>query len=449
MRIFIIEDDLWYSELLVYHLSLNPDYEIYKFHTAKDALANIHLRPDVITLDYSLTDATGIDVLRKIKSFNADIEVIIISGQDDVKTAIGLLREGAYDYFVKDDETKDRLWNAIIKIKNSNSLRKEVEELREEVVQKYDFSKNLLGNSEAMKKVYSLINKATQSNITVSITGETGTGKEVVAKTIHYHSDRAKKPFVAINTAAIPKELLESELFGHEKGAFTGAINRKIGKFEEANGGTLFLDEIGELDLNLQAKLLRVLQEKELTRVGGNGIVKIDCRIVVATHKNLFDEVQKGNFREDLYYRLLGLPITLPALRDRGNDILLIAKNFIDNFCKENKLEKKTLSPEAQQKLLNYSYPGNVRELSAIINLAVVMSDDQMILPDHIILQNSASLDNLLAVELTLGEYNKIIIQHYMEKFSGDVIKVAEKLAIGKSTLYRMIQQGFIKQKQH
>jgi DNA-binding NtrC family response regulator len=192
-----------------------------------------------------------------------------------------------------------------------------------------------------------------------------------------------------------------------------------------------------------------VLQEKELTRVGGNGIVKIDCRIVVATHKNLFDEVQKGNFREDLYYRLLGLPITLPALRDRGNDILLIAKNFIDNFCKENKLERKTLNPEAQQKLLNYSYPGNVRELSAIINLAVVMSDDQTILPEHIILQNSASLDNLLAVELTLGEYNKIIIQHYMDKYSGDVIKVAEKLAIGKSTLYRMIQQGFIKQKQH
>ncbi|TAE89941.1 MAG: sigma-54-dependent Fis family transcriptional regulator, partial [Bacteroidetes bacterium] len=372
MRIFIIEDDVWYSELLVYHLSLNPDYEVHKFNTAKEALAKLHLKPDVITLDYSLADAKGDEVLKKIKSFNPDTEVIIISGQEDVSTAIGLLREGAYDYFVKDDDTKDRLWSTIIKIRDTKALKQEVETLREEVAQKYDYSKSIAGNSDAIKRIFNLIDKATKTNITVSITGETGTGKELVAKAIHYHSERAKKAFVAVNVAAIPKELLESELFGYEKGAFTGASNRKIGKFEEADKGTLFLDEIGELDLNLQAKLLRALQEKEITRVGGNGTVKVDCRIVVATHKNLQEEAQKGNFREDLYYRLLGLPITLPPLRDRGNDILLIAKHFIESFCKENKLKKKTLSNEAQQKLLKYHYPGNVRELGAVINLAVV-----------------------------------------------------------------------------
>lgn len=447
MRIFIIEDDVWYSELLVYHLSLNPDYEVHKFNTAKEALAKLHLKPDVITLDYSLADAKGDEVLKKIKSFNPDTEVIIISGQEDVSTAIGLLREGAYDYFVKDDDTKDRLWSTIIKIRDTKALKQEVETLREEVAQKYDYSKSIAGNSDAIKRIFNLIDKATKTNITVSITGETGTGKELVAKAIHYHSERAKKAFVAVNVAAIPKELLESELFGYEKGAFTGASNRKIGKFEEADKGTLFLDEIGELDLNLQAKLLRALQEKEITRVGGNGTVKVDCRIVVATHKNLQEEAQKGNFREDLYYRLLGLPITLPPLRDRGNDILLIAKHFIESFCKENKLKKKTLSNEAQQKLLKYHYPGNVRELGAVINLAVVMSDDDTIEEKDINFNSSGSITGMMMHEMTLQEYNHAIIQHYLDKYNADVLLVAKKLDIGKSTLYRMIQSGELKTK--
>lgn len=445
MRIFIIEDDIWYSELLVYHLSLNPDYEIHKFNTAKDALAKLQLKPDVITLDYSLADAKGDEVLKKIKSFNPDIEVIIISGQEDVSTAIGLLREGAYDYFVKDDDTKDRLWSTIVKIRDTKALKQEVETLREEVAQKYDYSKSIAGNSDAIKRIFALIDKATKTNITVSITGETGTGKELVAKAIHYHSDRAKKAFVAVNVAAIPKELLESELFGYEKGAFTGANNRKIGKFEEADKGTLFLDEIGELDLNLQAKLLRALQEKEITRVGGNGTVKVDCRIVVATHKNLQEEAQKGNFREDLYYRLLGLPIALPPLRDRNNDILLIAKHFIETFCKENKLKKKILSNEAQQKLLKYHYPGNVRELGAIINLAVVMSDDDTIEEKDINFNSSGSITGMMMREMTLQEYNNAIIQHYLDKYNADVLLVAKKLDVGKSTLYRMIQAGELK----
>jgi DNA-binding NtrC family response regulator len=305
----------------------------------------------------------------------------------------------------------------------------------------------IIGKSPAIEKVFSLIEKAAKTNITVSVTGETGSGKEMIAKAIHYNSDRHKAPFVAVNVAAIPRELIESELFGHEKGAFTGAVTRRIGRFEEADKGTLFLDEIGELDINLQAKLLRVLQEREITRVGGNSITKINVRIVVATHKNLLEEVAKKTFREDLYYRLIGLPILLPPLRDRGNDILILAKHFTDAFCKENKLGKKSISPEAQQKLLGYSFPGNVRELKSIMELAVVMADEEVIEADHITLSSSASINDLLSKDITLKEFEAQIIQHFLEKYDHDVLQVAKKLDVGKSTIYRMIQNGELKVK--
>jgi DNA-binding NtrC family response regulator len=252
---------------------------------------------------------------------------------------------------------------------------------------------------------------------------------------------------VAVNVAAIPRELIEAELFGHEKGAFTGAVTRRIGKFEEADKGTLFLDEIGELDINLQAKLLRVLQEREITRIGSNAVTKIDVRIVVATHKNLLEEVKSKNFREDLYYRLIGLPIYLPPLRERGNDILILSKHFIDGFCKENKLDKKTLSPESQQKLMQYPFPGNVRELKSVVELAVVMADEEVINPEHITLNTSASIADLLNKEMTLKEFEIQILQHYLDKYDKDVLLVAKKLDVGKSTLYRMIQNGELKMK--
>ncbi|MBC8034835.1 MAG: sigma-54-dependent Fis family transcriptional regulator, partial [Chitinophagaceae bacterium] len=311
-KIFILEDNTWYGSMLHHYLSMNPEYEVRRFETPTEFFANLHEHPAVVTLDYSLPDCDGSEVLRRIHEFNKDIQVIIISGQEDVATAINLLKSGAFDYIVKDDDTKDRLWNSIQHLKEIVGLKKEVEDLRTQVGRQYDFSKIILGTSEAISKVYALIEKASKTNITVSVTGETGTGKEMVAKAIHYNSDRHKMPFVAVNVAAIPSELIESELFGHEKGAFTGAVTRRIGKFEEADKGTLFLDEIGELDINLQAKLLRVLQEKEITRVGDNAVVKINVRIIVATHKNLLEEVQQKRFREDLYYRLFGLPILLP-----------------------------------------------------------------------------------------------------------------------------------------
>ena len=439
-KIFILEDDIWYGSMLFHYLSLNPEYEVKRFDSPKVFFSCLHENPDVVTLDYSLPDSDGGEVLKRIKDYGKNIQVVIISGQEDVGTAISLLKNGAFDYIVKDDDTKDRLWNTLLHLREIAGLKQEVEDLRSEVGRKYDFSQMILGKSDAIKKIYLLIEKACKTNITVSVTGETGTGKEVVAKAIHYNSERHKMPFVAVNVAAIPRELIESELFGHEKGAFTGAITRRIGKFEEADKGTLFLDEIGELDINLQAKLLRVLQEKEITRVGGNAVTPINARIIVATHKNLLEEVKNKRFREDLYYRLIGLPIELPPLRERGSDILILAKHYMDFFCKENRIAKKSLSPEAQQKMLQYAYPGNVRELKSMIELSVVMADGEIIEPMHITLNSSGSISNMLSQETSLKEYTNQIIQHYLDKYESDVLLVAKKLDIGKSTIYRMLK---------
>jgi len=446
-KVFIVEDDTWYGSMLQHYLSLNPEYEIKRFESPSDFFDHLHENPDVVTLDYSLPDCDGGEVLKKIKQHNPDARVIVISGQEDVATAINLLKNGAFDYIVKDEETKDRLWNSIKNLREISSLKQEVETLKTQVGRKYDFSQMILGKSEAIEKVFALIEKASKTNITVSIIGETGSGKEMVAKAIHYNSDRSKQPFVAVNVAAIPRDLLESELFGHEKGSFTGAVARRIGKFEEADKGTLFLDEIGELDINLQAKLLRVLQEREITKVGSNTVTPINVRIIVATHKNLLEEVKAKNFREDLYYRLIGLPIQLPPLRERANDIVILAKSFVDAFCKENKLSKKSLSSEAQQKLLSYSFPGNVRELKSIVELAVVMADEEVIMPEHITMNTTSSINSLLSKELSLKEFEIQIIQHYLDKYDRDVLLVAKKLDVGKSTLYRMIQAGELKVK--
>jgi len=450
-KIFIVEDDLWYSSMLEHVLSLNPDYQVKKFNSAKDFFAALHEKPNVISLDYSLPDATGEEIVKKIKLESPDSKVIIISSQEDIKVAINLLKIGVYDYIVKDEDTKDRLWHSIQNIRENTDLKKEIETLKEEVVRKYDFSKTIIGNSPAINRVFNLIEKATKTNITISLTGETGTGKEVAAKCIHYNSERSNKPFVAINIAAIPKDLLESELFGHEKGAFTGAVARRIGKFEEAHKGTLFLDEIGEMDLNMQSKLLRALQERELSRVGSNEVIKFDVRIIVATHKNLLDEVKQGNFREDLYYRLLGLPINLPPLRERENDVLLIAKHYMELFCKENKLSPKVLSTEAKKIILNHHFPGNIRELKSIIELSTVMADGKEILPEHLNITANNSLENFIVKDATLKEFNIKLIQYYLDLYNCDVIKVAKKLDIGKSTIYRMIQNKElnIQKKQH
>ncbi|CAN0161486.1 unnamed protein product, partial [Chrysoparadoxa australica] len=274
--VFVVEDNEWYNKLLVHQLALNPDFKIKSFTTGQALLDNLSQRPNVVTLDYRLSDMDGEAVLKKVKEFDPAIEVIIISEQEEIETAVELLKLGAFDYLVKSNDIKDRLHNSIRHIREHDGLKKQVQTLKKEVQSKFEFEKSIIGQSPAIKKVFNMLEKATKTNITVTVTGETGTGKEVVAKAIHYNSDRKEQPFVPVNMAAIPAELIESELFGHEKGAFTGAATRRIGKFEEANNGTLFLDEIGEMDLSFQAKLLRAIQDKEVTRVGGNKITKLN-----------------------------------------------------------------------------------------------------------------------------------------------------------------------------
>nr|WP_319998741.1 sigma-54 dependent transcriptional regulator [uncultured Draconibacterium sp.] len=440
-KIFVVEDDEWYRRLLVHNLSMNPDYEVKAFGTGKECLNNLHELPDVVTLDYRLPDMKGLEVLKQIKAINDDIQVILISEQDDIEVVVDLLKHGAYDYIVKSKDIRERLLNTVNNISKEFKLKDEIRSLRQEVKKKYSYENTIVGNSPATQKIYNLIEKATRTNVTVSISGETGTGKELVAKAIHYNSSRAKQPFVPVNMAAIPNELIESELFGHEKGAFTGAAARRIGKFEEAHSGTLFLDEIAEMDISLQAKLLRALQEKEIIRVGSNKAVKIDCRIIIATNKNLLEEVKKGNFRQDLYYRFYGLPIDLPPLRDRGNDVIVLAKSFIQQFCKENKLEQKQLSPSASKKLLAYPFPGNVRELKSVIELAATLADEKEITADHLLLEDAENIAGLFTEELTLREYNLRLVKRMLEKYDNKPKVVADKLDIGVATIYRMLKE--------
>jgi DNA-binding NtrC family response regulator len=441
--IFIVEDDPIYGMILERHLSLNPDYAVEVFTSGQDLLKNLYRNPSVISLDYQLGDFTGGELLKRIKKYNPEIPVVIVSGQENIGTAVNLLKEGAYDYLEKDDNTRKRLWNDILKIRETVNYKQQIEVLQEEVGRKFEFERTILGQSPAVTRIYSLIERASRSAITVSITGETGTGKELVAKAVHYASSRRKKPFVAVNMSAFPKDLLESELFGHEKGSFTGAMARKTGKFEEADGGTLFLDEISEMELPMQSKLLRALQEREITRIGGNELVKFDIRVITATNKKLDEEVKKGTFREDLYFRVLGLPIELPPLRDRGNDILLLAKHFADTFCQENKLKKLSFSEGLREKLMGYSFPGNVRELKAVIEVAVVMAEGDMLSPEDVTFSSFNSDGFCMEDNMTLADYDARIVKTYLNKYN-DIAVVAKKLDIGKSTIYRMKQEGKI-----
>jgi DNA-binding NtrC family response regulator len=440
LKIFLIEDDPFFGEALKYHLKLNPDFDVYLFKFGQECISNLYLKPDIICLDIGLPDIAGDKLLKRIQEINNKIPIIIISGQEEIEVAVNFLKSGANDYIIKNNQTKDILWNSINKIRENLELVNEVKGLKEQLEQKFSFEKTIIGQSDAIKSVFNKINKSINTNINVSITGETGTGKEVVAKAIHYNSDRKNKPFIAINMAAIPKDLMESDFFGHEAGAFTGANSRNIGKFEQANGGTIFLDEIAELDWNLQSKLLRVLQEREVVRLGGTAKIKFDARLISATHKDLAQEVKNGNFREDLYYRIIGLPIVLPPLRERGNDTLLLAKYFIDLFIKDNKMKAITLTKQAKDKLLKYPFPGNIRELKSVIDLACVLCENNEILADDLTFNSINNTDFFLSDEKTLKEYTTEIILHYLKNNGNDVAKTAKILDIGKSTIYNLIQ---------
>jgi two-component system response regulator AtoC len=439
-KVFIVEDNVLYARILKKQLT-DDNYQVKVFHNGTDFIECLNEKPDVVTLDYTLPDMTGKDVLERVQKDLPSAHVIVISAQENINTAINLMKNGAYDYIMKAPDTREKLSNIIKNIYTTDQLKTENLLLKDAVKEKFNFKNLIKGNSREIDHVFDLMEKAIQTNISVSVSGETGTGKELVAKGIHYNSKHSNKPFIAVNVSAIPHGLVESELFGHEKGAFTGADFRKIGKFEQANGGTLFLDEIADLDVNTQAKLLRVVQEREVIRLGGAETIPLDVRIITATHKNLGVLVADGSFRQDLYYRLLGLPIEVPPLRQRGNDIILLAKFFIDEFCKENDMEPKTLASESKQVLLSYHFPGNIRELKAVMELSCVMASREIIKPVHLNMNVEDNIQNLLATEKTLDEYNREIILYFLNRYNQNVRQVAAKLGIGKSTIYRMLQK--------
>ncbi len=387
-RIFIVEDDQFLGSVIQRTLEKIEHVEVSHFISPEECLKQLHQNPDIVTIDYMLPGMNGHELMEKIKHYNQDIHCILVSGQDKLEVVSDSYHRGAADYIIKNENTVANLENSVRNLCKNVSLRQENEHLKDLIIDRNKYN-SIMGNSSAVLRTLRLVQKVEKSNIMVLVTGQSGTGKELIAKAIHYNSPRSRKPFVTVNMGAIPPDLIESELFGHEKGAFTDARERRIGKFEEANEGTIFLDEIGEMDLLLQTKLLRVLQEKEVTRIGSNKSIKLDVRVVAATNRNLSQEVKEGKFREDLYYRLQGFLIHLPPLHERGEDVILLSKKFLLEFCLENKMGQITISKEAIKKLMDYNWPGNVRELKAVIERAAIMADNHEILEEDLIFANS------------------------------------------------------------
>lgn len=383
-RIFVVEDNEFFSQLIKQKLESNDQNEVTLFNNGDDFRGNLHLNPDIVVLDYNLPNTTGIDLLKEIKNFNDQIKTILISGQEKVDVVIEAFENGAEEYINKDDNALTMLNLKVQKHSSTVNLRKEVDTLREQIIDRHRYDR-IIGESQAILKVLRLIQKVEKTNMLALITGESGTGKELVASAIHYNSSRKNRPFVAVNVAAIPEDLMESELFGHERGAFTGADSKRIGKFEEANEGTIFLDEIGEMDIHMQTKLLRVLQESKITRLGSNKEIPLNVRIIAATNKNLAQRVKDGKMREDLYYRLQGFLIHLPPLRERDNDILLLAKSMLRSFCDSNRIPLKSFSSDALKMIMQHPWSGNVRELKAFVERAVLISDHDIIEDDDLI----------------------------------------------------------------
>jgi len=383
-NIFLVEDDEIFGRVQQKALENNANCNVTWFRTGEEFLARLHENPDIVILDHNLPGMSGTELLEKVKRFNSSVSVIMLSGQQDVEVVVNCYKLGIDAYIMKNERTHVELEQAIKRLSEKNNLRKEIEELRDLIIDRTKYYK-IIGESPAILKVLRLIQKVEKNDILVMVSGESGTGKELVAKAIHYNSPRKRGSFVAVNMAAIPEDLIESELFGHEKGAFTGADSRRIGKFEEANGGTIFLDEVGECDHVTQLKLLRVLQEGRLARLGTNKEVELNVRVIAATNKNLSQRVKEGKFREDLYYRLQGFLIHLPPLRERSNDSVLLARHFLKEFCEQSKLPVKNFSKSALDMIVQHPFPGNVRELKATVERAALLTDGENITADDLV----------------------------------------------------------------
>ncbi|MBA1437798.1 MAG: sigma-54-dependent Fis family transcriptional regulator [Epsilonproteobacteria bacterium] len=378
MKIAIVEDDINMRKSLEIAMGDYKEFEIKTFKNARDALKSLDDSFELVITDINMP---GMDGIEFVKELDGKYEVIIMTGNATLSRAIESIQLGVKDFLLKPFEI-DTLVAAI-------QREAKVQKVKKSVRKKIKSSKSgFLGSSEALKKVLSLADKACKTDANMLLLGESGVGKEVFASYIHKNSPRAKKPFVAINMAAIPDNLIESELFGFEKGAFTDATEAKAGQFELANGGTLFLDEIGEMPYGVQAKLLRALQEKEVRRLGSSKSIKIDVRIVAATNANLGAKIKNGEFREDLYYRLNTIPLHIPPLRERKDEILSIAEAVCKQNCKKYGFENKTFSQEAKEELLSYNWPGNIRELISVVERSVILSEDSKILKEELFLES-------------------------------------------------------------
>jgi len=374
--ILIVDDEVGARESL--RMILKNDYEVFLAKDAEEALSQFKKHsPDLILLDIILPDQDGLRVLEKMKQSDPDVIVIMITATQTVKTAVDAMKLGAYYYFQKPFNI-DELRLIISRALHEKARDHELKYRREEMEKNFDFG-NIIGRSKPMKEIFHLVKQIADSKSTALIMGESGTGKELISRAIHYNSNRKNYPFVTINCAAIPETLIESELFGHEKGAFTNAIERKLGRFEVAHQGTLFLDEIGELSLATQAKILRFLEEREFNRVGGSKTIKVDVRLITATNKDLNQLIKKGGFREDLYYRINVVPIVIPPLRERREDIPILIDHFISKFGTENNKNMKGINKDALELLMRYEWPGNVRELENLIERVIALTSNEYI----------------------------------------------------------------------
>lgn len=390
---------------------------------------------DSLILYYNFSNTiSSSELIELLRKNYKDSKILCIVPEDFILRSKDILLEpNVVDIIRTSPILLDMVWNHLVNIYNESKLKKKLASIEDKT--------SFIANSHVMQEVNRLIEKAASSDINVCIYGETGTGKDVIAKQIHKLSNRATYPFVAVNVAAIPNDLAESLFFGHEKGAFTGATSKRIGFFEEANNGTLFLDEIGDMDLKMQVKLLRAVQEGRITRLGGNGEIAVNVRIIIATHIDMNSLIEKNLFREDLYYRLMGLTINVPKLSQRGKDILSLANMFITDFCAKNKMAICHLSEFAEDALMNYHFPGNIRELKSIMELAVVLCNNNIINKEDLSLKVSIDKKrDLLDVERTLEAYEAIIIKHFLNKYNNKVRLVADKLRISKTKIYSMIQ---------
>jgi DNA-binding NtrC family response regulator len=421
-------------ELDGYNVMLAADGDV-----ALDSLKEQEI--DLVITDLKMPNLSGEKLLQLVVSEYPTIPVIILTGHGTIETAVKAMRDGAYDFLTK-PVYLDRLSLLVKRALSQRELQLTHRALVEEVEKKKQFS-NIIGKSESMQKIFDLVSQVAPTKASVLITGESGVGKELIADAIHYNSPRKDKPFIKVHCAALSESLLESELFGHERGAFTGAIEKKRGRFELANNGTIFLDEIGEINQNIQIKILRVLQEKKFERVGGEETIEVNVRIVSATNKDLKEEIRKGNFREDLYYRLNVVNITIPPLRERKDDLPLLVAVFLREFAKENGKPIEGIDPKARIALYNYSWPGNIRELRNCIESSVVLSKGNTITVDDLPSYLKSDSDNYIKISLgvSLEEAEKEIIQNTLTYYKGNKSKTAEILGIGRKTLHRKLAE--------